>query len=127
MTSTRRARLAIGGACLALLAACGSDTKPVPESSGAGTTNDAMAVVTIDRGAFHPRELTIAAGTTVTFVNDDIGAHTTTAAVDEPFRYDSGTLASGDSYTQTYDEPGTYDYVCTLHPTMHGTITVEDT
>ncbi len=50
------------------------------------------------------------------------GASHTWAAVDGSF--DSGTLAEGDSFEFTFDEPGTFEYRCNFHPSMTGTITV---
>ena len=79
------------------------------------------ATVTIADFAFGPAELSVAAGTTVTFVNDDTAPHTATADDDS---WDSGEIAPGASATVTFDEPGTYTYHCNFHPNMTATITV---
>jgi plastocyanin len=60
-------------------------------------------------------------GGTVVVTNTDTASHTLTA-VDASF--DSGTLAEGDSYEFTVDEPGTFEYRCKIHPSMTGIITV---
>jgi plastocyanin len=60
-------------------------------------------------------------GGKVVVTNTDGASHTWTA-VDGAF--DSGTLAEGQSFEFTFDEPGTYEYRCNIHPTMTGTITV---
>jgi plastocyanin len=77
--------------------------------------------VTIADFAFGPAELSVAAGTTVTFVNNDSAPHTATA---DDGSFDTGGLETGESATVTLDEPGTHHYVCTYHPRMTGTITV---
>ena len=60
-------------------------------------------------------------GGRVVVTNTDDASHTLTA-VDGSF--DSGTLAPGDSYEFTADEPGTFEYRCEIHPSMTGSITV---
>lgn len=127
MTSLLRRTAFLIAVSATLLTACGDDAPTTATTPGAGQTDSTDATVTIDQGAFHPPELTVAAGTTVTFTNEDIGAHTVTAADGEAMRYDSDILPAGSTFTQTYDEPGVYAYVCTLHPTMQGTVTVEAT
>ena len=71
--------------------------------------------------AYAPPDLTIPAGTTVTFVNDDEPAHTVTA-VDKSF--DSGNMDKGAKWTYTFNKPGTYQYICTYHPFMKAKIVV---
>ena len=77
--------------------------------------------VTIADFAFGPQELTVAAGTTVTWTNEDWAPHTATA---EDGSFDSGHLDQGDSFEQTFDEPGTFGYYCSFHPGMVGSIVV---
>ena len=61
-------------------------------------------------------------GATVTAVNQDGVSHTWTSDDDV---WDSGGLASGESFEFTFDEPGEFSYFCSIHPQMTGTITVE--
>jgi len=84
--------------------------------------------VRIDGSAFDPEELTIAAGTEVQFVNADGFAHTVTEgtggqAVDDPIVDEE--IAQNATVSVTFDEPGTYDITCEIHPSMNMTITVE--
>jgi plastocyanin len=72
--------------------------------------------------AFVPSTLTIQAGQTVTFVNDDDDAHTVTA-VDGSF--DSKGLDTHGSWRHTFAKPGTYKIFCELHPFMKATIVVK--
>jgi plastocyanin len=79
------------------------------------------AAVSIAGFAFQPGSLEVAAGTTVTWTNDDPAPHTVTAADGS---FDSGTLASGATFSQVFDAAGTFAYACAIHPTMTGTIIV---
>jgi plastocyanin len=79
------------------------------------------ARVTIDNFSFKLPVLTIPAGTTVSWENDDDIAHTV-VATDGTFR--SAALDSEDKFAFTFDKPGTFDYFCSLHPRMQGQIVV---
>jgi plastocyanin len=84
--------------------------------------NAADAVeVKIDNFAFTPDKLTVKAGTTVTFENDDDIPHEVVAN-DGTFR--SKALDTGDRYAFTFGKPGDFPYFCGLHPHMQGKITV---
>jgi plastocyanin len=71
---------------------------------------------------FQPTTVTIKAGSTVTWVNMDEEPHTT-VSVAGLFR--SAALDTNGSYSFTFDKPGTYLFVCSLHPQMTGTIVVQ--
>ena len=84
--------------------------------------------VRIDNSTYDPEELTIAAGTEVQWVNADGFDHTVTEgtdgqAVDDPIVDED--IAQNGTVSVTFDEPGTYDITCKLHPSMNMTITVE--
>jgi plastocyanin len=70
---------------------------------------------------YSPKELTVAVGTKVTWVNDDQVPHTV-AEVNKVFR--SGALDTGDSFSYTFLIPGTFEYFCVLHPQMIGSVRV---
>ena len=76
----------------------------------------------IDQFKFQPEHIQIAAGTTVTWVNHDGEPHTVTS-IDQHFK-SSGALDTDDHFSQTFTEPGTYSYICSVHPFMRGTVTV---
>lgn len=78
--------------------------------------------VTIDNFVFEPERLTIKAGTTVTWTNHDDIPHTV-AASDRKFK--SKVMDTDESYSFTFSTPGEYQYFCSLHPHMTGTIVVE--
>ena len=79
--------------------------------------------VSIQDFFFEPDQLTVAPGTTVTWVNDGEEPHTSTA---DDGMWDSGTLQPGESYSFTFDEPGDYSYFCEIHPDMTATVTVSE-
>ncbi|KJZ42440.1 MULTISPECIES: cupredoxin family copper-binding protein [Pseudomonas] len=70
---------------------------------------------------FGPKDLTVALGTKVTWVNDDEIPHTV-AETHKLFR--SGALDTGDSYSWVFNTPGEFEYFCALHPQMLGKIVV---
>jgi len=77
--------------------------------------------VAIKGFAFSPKTLTIAAGESVRFVNQDQEAHTVVA---DKGAFNSGGLDTSDSWTVKLQKPGKYSYFCSLHPYMKGTIVV---
>ena len=82
----------------------------------------AEVAVTIKNFDYAPMELNIAAGTTVVWKNLDGEPHTI-ASTDGSFR--SPALDQNDSFRFTFDKPGTYKYICSIHPKMKATITVK--
>ncbi|MFF3666258.1 cupredoxin domain-containing protein [Microtetraspora malaysiensis] len=95
-------------------------TAPPPRSAPA--TPVGPNSVAIKNFAFHPAALTVKAGTTVTWTNQDPEPHTVTSQGQGPLR--SATLASGASYPYKFTTPGTYKYQCSIHPFMTATVTV---
>jgi len=91
---------------------------PVGSSApGCETTNE----------CYIPEEVSIAVGETVTWSNDDTAAHTVTSGnagdgVDGIF--DSSLFAAGTTFTHTFEDEGTFDYFCMVHPWMVGVVTV---
>ncbi|MFE9539866.1 cupredoxin domain-containing protein [Streptomyces sp. NPDC006691] len=83
----------------------------------------AAAQITIDNFAFSPAKLTVHPGETVTVVNHDSATHTLTASPGSAF--DTGPINPGKSATFTAPATaGIFPYVCTIHASMHGTLTV---
>ena len=78
--------------------------------------------VTIDNFTFGPEKLTVKAGTTVTWTNEDDIPHTVASATKA---FKSKALDTDDSFSFTFNTPGTYEYFCSLHPHMVGTVVVE--
>jgi plastocyanin len=83
---------------------------------------ETLTVEILNSWVFEPRSLQIPRGATVTWVNHSDVAHTVTG--DDLAFDDSGVIEPGDSFRQTFDEPGTYRYHCGPHPDMTGEIVV---
>ena len=77
--------------------------------------------VHVSNFTFDPPTLTVAAGTTVTWVNQDEEPHTATSA---DGKFSSPALDTNESFSFRFDAPGTYAYFCAVHPHMRGTIVV---
>ena len=93
-----------------------------PSSTETNPTTEVVAPnnVSIVNFSFNPGTLTIKAGTTVTWTNNDSTIHTIKSAT-----FNSGDLNQGDTFKFTFDAPGTFNYSCGIHPTMTGTIIVQ--
>ena len=93
-----------------------TETKNLPSSS---TSNQ----VSISNFEFSQNSLTVKAGTTVVWTNNDGTSHTVTS--DSGSELSSKTLSSRDTYEHTFNTPGTYTYHCAFHSSMKGTIVVQ--
>lgn len=89
----------------------------------APASNGAAQNITIKDMAFSPKDITVKAGTTVTWTNEDSMAHAI-AETDQLTGPHSPQLKTGQSYTYTFTKPGTYHYNCPIHPSMVATVTV---
>ena len=87
-------------------------------TSEGGESGDAVQIVDFN---YKPANLKVKAGTKVVFTNEDTFAHTVTA---KDKSYDSGNMDEGATFEHTYAEPGTYDYICAIHNSMTGKVTV---
>lgn len=108
-----------GGGADSTSSASGSETSAASSSSAGG----GASAVTIADYKYGPPSLSVAAGTTVKFTNQDSTPHTATSKQSGAF--ETGSIDTGKSATITLDKPGTYAYFCAFHPFMKGTITVE--
>jgi plastocyanin len=90
----------------------------------AASAQDEMTV-SIQDFSFDPGQITVAPGTTVTWVNDGQAPHTVTSTDGKDL--DSATLQPGDTYSFTFEDGDageTYAYQCTIHPEMTGSVNV---
>ena len=78
--------------------------------------------VQIDQFSFAPQRITVKAGTTVTWINDDDIPHTVASSSK---LLKSKTLDTKDKFSFTFTTPGAYEYFCSIHPHMTGAIVVE--
>lgn len=80
-----------------------------------------------DNSCYLPYDLTVPIGTTVTWTVEDTAAHTITSGTPRDGMtdvFDSGLLAPKSQFEHTFEEYGTYDYYCVVHPWMTGVVTV---
>jgi plastocyanin len=77
--------------------------------------------VEIEGFSYDPDPVTIEEGGKVIWLNKDSAPHTATA---EDGSFDTGTLDEGKLKSETFKQPGTYAYICSIHPQMHGTVEV---
>lgn len=124
----------VGMAVVALAACSPAQTPTAPSSSMTGmsmptttqSTSDAAVAtntVAIKNFAFDPAVITVKAGTTVTWTNSDQDPHTVTSD-GKAGPLNSKPLNQGDTYQYTFTVPGTFSYLCTIHPFMTATVTV---
>lgn len=134
----RTTTMRVAGAALliGLLAACGGSTKVTSASApstsatttstgASGVAPTATAAITIKNFMFMPMSMTVKAGTTVTWTNDDVTPH--------DIEFQGGIIPTSPqisagggprSWSHTFTTPGTYPYVCGIHTYMTGTIKV---
>jgi amicyanin len=117
-----------------VLAACGGGGKSaahgmaamaMPAQPGGNEANVAAPVgtmsVKIENFAFSPATVRVKAGSTIVWTNGDAIQHDVT--------FDGGNISSGvlnqnDTFSHTFKTAGTYRYICSIHPFMHGTVIV---
>jgi OOP family OmpA-OmpF porin len=92
-------------------------TIPVPQTTSSVSAN----TILIKNFAFDSASITVKVGSTVRWVNQDSVPHRIVFADGA----DSTVLAGMQSWSRKFDQAGTYDYACTIHPTMLGTVIVE--
>jgi plastocyanin len=133
---TRRGALAIALAMVLAFAlgACGSSSK----SNGNAVTppqpvdkrGQKKVAVDARNNAFSPQVITVSPGTTVTWTNRDQEAHNVKKQSDVAdfggtFGVNVADFGPGTTYSYTFDKPGTYAYMCTIHSLMTGTVIVD--
>lgn len=101
---------------------------PTPEAETTQETDQSNATsVTIANLSYSPANITIKKGTTVTWTNNDSPEHDIMPDNGSSAAFEaSELLAKGESYSFTFNEPGTYTYHCTPHPHMKGTVVVTE-
>ncbi|MDP8987981.1 MAG: plastocyanin/azurin family copper-binding protein, partial [Actinomycetota bacterium] len=116
-------------ALLAGTAACGN-TGSDPSSDAAApseaSASEQDAAVTIRTFAFDPDPITVQAGTTVTWTNEDEILHTVTSGArgDADGAFDEKLDGPGSVAEHAFETPGTYAYHCSIHPGMDGVVEV---
>ena len=94
------------------------DDVNAPAPSGAAPRSEKVEIADF---AYDPDPVTIQAGGKVIWLNQDSAPHTATAADGS---FDTGTLEQGKLKSETFKQAGAYEYICQIHPEMHGTVEV---
>ena len=92
------------------------------KNASAGSPNSAANEVKIDNFSFTPTNVTIPAGTTVTWTNNDDIPHT---IVSDDKLFKSKVLDTDEKFSYTFTKPGTYPYFCSIHPKMTANVVVQ--
>jgi plastocyanin len=131
----KNAKVIVGLACavgillmglwLSTLSASSGDTRTVSGSSASSKTMS--TTIHIENMVFQPSVIHVPAGTTVVWKNDDTMTHTVTSGANDSKdnRFDSGDLQPGQTFSYTFQQPGTYAYFCDYHPMMQATVIVD--
>jgi plastocyanin len=113
---------------ICILVSCSKPSGMYPSTSAssspsaASVPGKAPGAVTIAGMAFSPSSLTVPVNTTVTWTNSDSMAHTVTSTSG---LFDSGSIGVGGNYSFTFASAGTFNYYCSIHPSMTGKIIVQ--
>ena len=105
--------IALGGCSL-----YGGSNSPSSSTSPASSVDS--NAVNIQNFAFNPGTLTVKKGTTITWNNNDSAQHQIKSTT-----FNSSQLSKGQSFSFTFNDTGTFDYSCAIHPSMLGKIIVE--
>ena len=117
---------ALAAASTVTLAACGGGASvpgsaPTTPTTAVSPAPAATTDVGIVNFKFTPATLTVKVGTTVVWTNKDAIAHTVNFATSG---INSSVLNQNDHFSHAFTVPGTYDYICSIHPFMHGSVIV---
>jgi plastocyanin len=91
-------------------------------SSGSTTTANALNTVVVKNFSFEPMSVTVKAGTRLTWKFEDSAQHTVSA---DDNSFASPALANGQTYSFTFTKPGIFQYICSIHQYMKGTVVVK--
>ena len=91
-------------------------------SGDAARQGSAAEAITIQDFAYSPGNLQLPVGVTVTWTNRDTAPH---SATDSGRTWDTGVLSRGKSKTLTFEAAGTFDYFCSVHPSMKARLVVQ--
>ena len=105
-----------------LIISCSQSQQAPPPKNDMQSPGAGNVAVTIKDFKFAPAEVNIKAGETVVWTNEDSVPHTVESS-DKTLKSDE--LSKGDTYSYTFAKAGKYDYKCGIHPSMHGSVTVQ--
>jgi plastocyanin len=109
----------VGADCACCASPCAMPTENLKLSVAEQMAGDQAAEIKLFH--FNPDVIEVPVGATVTWTNGDAIQHSVTAT---DASFDSGFFTQGESYSHTFDQPGTFEYVCERHASMHGEVHV---
>ncbi len=115
------AALALAGAAVVLSLMWAQDSTV----TAAGSSPGPHAVTVVDF-SFRLSTISVPVGSTVTWTNEDSFAHSIVATGGPDAAFRSDPLSTGQTYSHTFDTPGTYTYICGIHPSMAGSVVVTE-
>lgn len=121
-TVSRLSRICAAPAAFSLAVACAAALLHTGRTAAAAASA-APPAVSIVHYSFQPGTLTVAKGSTVIWINRDDDVHTV-KSTDGPQAFGSPALDNGNRFKFTFHRAGTYHYICSVHPYMHGVIVV---
>jgi len=111
-----------GGSSSAPEATVSPTPTPAPAPSGGAAVTIVMGASTLTTTAYAPNPISIPAGGTVAWMNNDATTHTSTS---NDAGWNSGPIAPGRSFSRTFSAAGDFPYHCSIHPGMVGTVRVQ--
>jgi len=102
-----------------------SQTNQSSSSSSSSSNQSTAATINIRDMMFTPSQITVAKGDTVTWTNNDTTTHTVVDDLSNVGGPSSGNIAPGQTYSFTFEKTGSFQYHCSIHPSMRGTIVVK--
>lgn len=111
----------ITGVLLTILSISYGCTKSSDNGTG-GSTQPGANEVWMQNLAFNPSSITVSVGTTITWTNKDSFTHNVTSSTQA---FSSGSMSPGATFSFKFNTAGTYNYTCTIHPGMNGTVIVQ--
>ena len=111
----------VSAVVLALAAGCGDEEEP---ADGGGAPAGGGVAIGMRDIKFDPEQATVKVGQSVTWTNNESVPHNVVA--EEGADFESDTFGKGGTFSHTPEQAGTITYVCTIHPGMDGTLTVEE-
>lgn len=115
--------IALMAVLLFAVSACGGDSGTSSDNVSTTGPEIKSSQVMMKGNQFDPADLTVSLGTTVTWSNADSVAHNVKASGGA---FSSGNMDPGTNFGYTFNATGTFDYACTIHPSMKGKVTVTE-
>ena len=100
-----------------------NDNSSKSDISASSEILDGSVSISIRNLAYSREKITIKKGSTITWTNEDSMAHTVTS-MSSSDSFDSGTLEKGQTFSKTFNNVGTFDYVCSFHSSMKAEVVV---